>query len=312
MTKAYLTPRSFEAALKNQAKIVAHEHGVNAGMVMRAFYFHRLSARIFASDPDGWMLKGGQALLIRYPGQARLSRDLDILRSVHRDLDEAISALLAAAAEDTGDFLRFSPLRLDRHTDEIGGAKQTFEVFLGTRRIDVISVDIVVGRRPTRPAERVAFQPALALPWPTDWPDILLYPTPDHVADKICAMYEWHHQAPSTRFRDLADLLLISQNEVLDGAEVVAALASERIRRLALGIDLRLPSSFAVPGPSWVAGYPKAMADLGGLRGCQTLPEAEVAADLFLTPVLAGTADGYWAPDRAQWIASRDGRTTGN
>jgi hypothetical protein len=43
------------------------------------------------------------------------------------------------------------------------------------------------------------------------WPDVRLYPLADHVADKVCAMYEWHNGNASGRYRDLADLLLISQ-----------------------------------------------------------------------------------------------------
>ena len=45
-------------------------------------------------------------------------------------------------------------------------------------------------------------------------PEFTLYPLPDQVADKICAMYERHGPTatPSSRFRDLVDLVLIVSN----------------------------------------------------------------------------------------------------
>ena len=51
---------------------------MNVSDLMRIFYFNRLAARVFTLDPDGWLIKGGQALLVRYRGAARLSGDIDL------------------------------------------------------------------------------------------------------------------------------------------------------------------------------------------------------------------------------------------
>jgi Nucleotidyl transferase AbiEii toxin, Type IV TA system len=64
----------------------------------------------------------------------------------------------------------------------------------------------------------VPLTPALPIDWPTDWPNVRLYPIEDHIADKICGMYEWPGDTPSSRYRDLADLLLLAQREDLNGA----------------------------------------------------------------------------------------------
>jgi hypothetical protein len=76
-------------------------------------------------------------------------------------------------------------------------------------------------------------------------------------------MYERHlrvegEPVASTRYRDLADLLLISQSSQVDGAAVQAALQSEVARRTALGkVVLTLPERFEVPDPAtWELGYP--------------------------------------------------------
>ncbi|MFG1876132.1 nucleotidyl transferase AbiEii/AbiGii toxin family protein, partial [Sphaerisporangium sp. NPDC049003] len=68
------------------------------GLVFRSFYFSRLAARVFRHDPSGWILKGGQALLLRYPAQARLSRDIDLQRPTAQSAQEALNALFDAVA----------------------------------------------------------------------------------------------------------------------------------------------------------------------------------------------------------------------
>ncbi|MEK8144723.1 hypothetical protein NKH18_33140 [Streptomyces sp. M10(2022)] len=47
-------------------------------------------------------------------------------------------------------------------------------------------------RNITATPQAVQLRPRPELPWPADWPTVRLYPLVDHIADKICAMYEWH------------------------------------------------------------------------------------------------------------------------
>ncbi|MGV9892096.1 nucleotidyl transferase AbiEii/AbiGii toxin family protein [Streptomyces sp. NPDC003395] len=303
MSNAYATPANLDAAVKAYAKQRARNTS-DAGALRRAFFFQRLTARVFTADPDGWMVKGGQALLLRYSTDARLSRDIDFQRTdSHVGIEEAANALRNAAALDLEDHLAFVPTRLERHGDEIGGAMQGFDVRIGLRKSESLRVDLVVGRTPTATPEIARLEPALPLPWPTDWPEVRLYPVADHMADKICAMYEWRGAVPSSRFRDLADLLLISQRERIDAVQAQRALRTEAARRRLLGLtDLRLPDTFTMPADSWKAGYQTAARDVTGLEAVGTWEEAAIAADTFLSPLL-GTADvtGIWDPDARQW-----------
>ncbi|WP_309238904.1 nucleotidyl transferase AbiEii/AbiGii toxin family protein [Streptomyces lunaelactis] len=277
------------------------EQGGNVGAVMRGFYFQRLTARAFTADPDGWLLKGGQALLVRYPGRARLSKDIDLQR-LNGNPDEALAALLKAATTDLGDHLSFIPQQAKPHGNDAEGVKQGFNVLIGTRKVDTIHVDLVTGRTVTAVPETVQLTPRPDLPWPTDWPTIKLYPVVDHLADKICAMYEWHRDSPSSRFRDLADILLISQNETIDAAEAHRALHVEvTIRRTRAGIELRLPGHLEMPHETWPAGYAKASKDVAGLKGCATWEEAFPAAYAFISPLLGSAFTGTWHPDDEEW-----------
>lgn len=70
------------------------------------------------------------------------------------------------------------------------------------------------------------------------------YPLVDHVADKVAATYERYGTAgmPSTRYRDLVDLVSIVTGASIPAADQLAALVSEFDRR-----QLDLPASFDVP-----------------------------------------------------------------
>ncbi|MGW9454222.1 nucleotidyl transferase AbiEii/AbiGii toxin family protein [Streptomyces sp. NPDC055632] len=271
---------------------------------MRGFYFQRLTARVFTAEPDGWLLKGGQALLVRYPGNARLSRDIDLQR-LSGTVQEALDALLAAVAIDLGDHLRFVPQRMRLQGTGDDSINQSFDVYIGPRKLDSISVDLVVDKNVTARPEDFRLMPRPALPWPTDWPKVRLYPVVDHLADKICAMYEWHQAgAPSSRYRDLADILLISQNEAIVAADAHHALHSEAAHRIARATttELRLPSAFEMPDSSWRTGYAKAAKEVAGLVGCATWDEAAVSAHVFITPLLGPAFSGTWSPEKKEWI----------
>ncbi|WP_331727652.1 nucleotidyl transferase AbiEii/AbiGii toxin family protein [Streptomyces canus] len=90
MGKTYTSPTAFRAALKQAALNMSKKTGMSVSDLMKIFYFNRLAARVFTKEPDGWLIKGGQALLVRYRGAARLSQDID-LQSVdpERSADEA-------------------------------------------------------------------------------------------------------------------------------------------------------------------------------------------------------------------------------
>jgi len=143
----YRTPQALQHALNERAR----RHGVAGDQVLRRYLFARLLARIFYDDPNGWLLKGGQALLVRFEPRSRENR-----------------------------------------LDERGVARLSFDAYLGHRRKDSVSVDLVVDSRPIGRPECRQLAPPVPLDWPQVWPTVRLYPLVDHVADKIAAMYERH------------------------------------------------------------------------------------------------------------------------
>ena len=192
----------------------------------------------------------------------------------------------------------FQPARKD------AGGAQSFTVYLGNTKAADIKVDLVVGRTLAGTPETRTLQSAVDLEWPIDWPQVQLYPVIDHIADKICAMYERHgenDQYGSNRYRDLADLLLITQQESIDAHDAHQALHREADRRRGTGLTVALPEAFEAPGADWPANYPKHADLVLGLVGCRTFPQAAQAAGAFINPLLNGAAKGTWDPHTAAW-----------
>lgn len=300
------SPRAFISSLNSRAGRSSALTGLPAGELIERYYHRRLLARVFHADHDGWVLKGGQALLVRWP-RARYSTDIDLLRvSEDASVDAAVEALITAASIELDDHLRFDHHDTSRETAANRPSRKVrFKVMLGLRELHTVSVDVVAAE--LRPVGRLTVE-QLEAPFVIDsspWPEIRMWPLEDHVADKIAAMYERHREqrVPSTRFKDLVDLVLIACNSTVDGATTHQALHAEVRRRTAAGTHLELPAGFAVPDPSWVAGYRAEAAKTTELRAeHRTLAGATPLADAFVTPLLQERPPaGTWRFDRLRW-----------
>lgn len=302
-----LTPKAFIRSLKDRAANAAKIVGVPASELVDRYYHRRLLARVFDADPDGWVLKGGQALLVRWP-RARYSIDIDLLRiSEDATIDSAVDALVATTSVDLDDHLTFSHYGTSGET--IAGRptrKVRFEVRFGLRRLAMVSVDVVVTDHPPLGElvdERLKAPFTVAA---SPWPMIRIWPLEDHIADKIAAMYERHRMAlvPSTRFKDLVDLVVIAHNATPSGKLTHTALHAEVSRRRRVGGHVTLPPTFEIPDPSWVGGYSAQAAKIHDLPpDCRTLAGATPVADAFITPLLqARPPPGRWTPNQLLWI----------
>ena len=124
------------------------------------------------------------------------------------------------------------------------------------------------------------------------------YPLVDHIADKVAATYERYGemQTPSTRFRDLVDLVAIVSGGQVDADGQTEALRSEFDRR-----NVVLPESFDVPDRAlWERGY-ATEARRSLLGNARTLDGALAVVRPFLDPLLRGEARGSWDPQHQRW-----------
>lgn len=129
------------------------------------------------------------------------------------------------------------------------------------------------------------------------------YSLVDHVADKVCAILERPTGHPSTRFKDLIDLVVISTRVSVDAAPQAEAPAREAARR-----KLLLPHRFDVPDRAlWQTGYRAEARRTVGIRA-RTLDDALAVVRPFLDPLLGTTATGQWDPDHARWKPHAEAR----
>jgi hypothetical protein len=122
-------------------------------------------------------------------------------------------------------------------------------------------------------------------------------PLPQHLAEKVHAYTRTYgeSQQPSTRPKDLIDILLIESAATIHADALRHALQStfaERARQ-------PLPSSLPRPPAIWADPY-RRLADTVNVEGDLTAAFARAAA--FLDPVLAGHACGQWDTGRRAWL----------
>jgi len=191
-----------------------------------------LLERLYLVD-DGWIVKGATALLARDLG-ARASLDVDIYRKAVREVAKA--ELRRGAASDLRDWFRFdvgvgtaignSAVRLPA-TSIIGAT--TWVSF----HVDLVGADLrMTGQPDDVPPLARGVIPNVAQR------GYRAYPLVDHVADKIAATYERYGSAqmPSTRYRDLVDLVaIVRAGSVAAQAQRVALLSEFDRRGLMLG-----------------------------------------------------------------------------
>ncbi|HVB05055.1 MAG TPA: nucleotidyl transferase AbiEii/AbiGii toxin family protein [Acidimicrobiales bacterium] len=101
---------------------------------------------------------------------------------------------------------------------------------------------------------------------------------------------------PSTRYRDLVDLVAIATTASPDAEAVGRAIRPEFERR-----GLGAATEFVIPDESlWRPGY-EAEANKSLLPRAHTLDEALSIVKPFLDPVFAGDATGTWDPVNLSW-----------
>lgn len=295
----YRDPRAMRNAITDRLRPLARDRGVELSNLQRQFAYDRLLSRVFSAEPDRWVLKGATAMLARLGTDARHTRDIDLL-SRTGDLDESERALRGAAALDLGDYFTFTLNPGRRIAQGVGAVRVDVVAFLGLDQFASFHVDLVADRLMTGVPDAVSPLVAIELPGLVVT-SYSAYPLVDHVADKVCALFETHERASglrqsSTRFRDLADLAIFAHTIAIRAAELGVALRSEAKRRA-----LTLPDHLAAPtGADWLSGYVRVARDAPRLKERDLASAVETVAR-FIDPVLAGIARGRWDPETLCW-----------
>lgn len=293
-TRGYGSPAAFRQALTAKLRAKAQEGPWTLAQLQRQMAYDRLLERLYLTG-EGWIVKGAAALLAREIG-VRATVDIDIYREAARELAEA--EVRAAAARDIGDWFSFEIGAARLIADGGAASRLSATAYIGTTVWASFHVDLV------GPDVRMTGEPEPVPPLAqVDMTDVhqhgyRAYPLVDHVADKVVAMFELHgaRRLPSTRYRDLVDLVAIAIGASVGAEAQLTALAAQAERR-----RIALPGRFDVPERAlWEPGY-AAEVRRSLLAVAHTLDEALAIAAPFLNALLDGSATGRWDPYRRRW-----------
>lgn len=256
--------------------------------------YRRLVARMYATDPDKWVLKGGFAMILRLDPN-RTSNDIDVTY-VHKVGEHAVAleALERAVARELDDYFSFEIRRVGEETAD-RARRVTVVCQLGTREFARLRVDLAVPV-PDVPAERIEAPPLTGVEEIDAVPPVLALAWPQQIADKICATFEEHGDGFSSRARDLADLgMVASQVDGLDGLALIGAMRAEEERRRSRSLPNGLPQTFVLSedqAREWRANFAKAT------RGAPiSFDDALDLATRLVNPLLDGSAASKtWDP----------------
>lgn len=296
MDPTFKSPRALEMAVKEAAKLSP----MDTGKAVSSFYFHRLLCRVFADDSMGFVLKGGQGMLARTL-DARTTRDIDLL-SKRGSLDDALDDLLEVSRKDLGDFVSFEltetrPIKAD---DEYrSGLSVRFAPYLGAKKMQDISIDLVVDQIQLDHAQRITPIDRLDVGG-VEVCDYLVYPVENALADKLCALIERHDGRPSSRVKDLVDIVIYATTCEVDGDSLQRAIHRERSARRLAPIG-----AFSVP-EEWGDAHDRQFASLcaqtGLVDSLRLRKNAEALASTLLEPAIRMSVTGKrWNHDELCW-----------
>ena len=297
----YKTPAALEMAVKEAAK----KSPLDTNRAIAGFYFHRLLCRVF-SDPDSpFVLKGGQSVLARTV-DARATRDIDLLAR-EASVEAAVADLRRLADIRLDDFITFSydkaePIKAE---DEYrSGMKVWFTPSLGGKSLQAVSVDLVVdevdGLEPevVTPADRLQIDGIPVF-------DYQVYRPESALADKLLAMVEVHDGKPSSRVKDLVDVIVYAKTCRVGSKTLAKQVAKESRTR-----KVSLPEYFRVP-ETWPAAYGKAYTRMAKQAKIDDVAPNMASAEELAAKLYEPALDTHqehevstWNPTSLNWIAT--------
>lgn len=265
--REYRTPSALRDGLEASLAAEAEVRRVDPNRLRRHVAFERLLLRLAADtagDAPRWVLKGGLGLELRLGLRARATRDLDLaLLDPPSDGRGAHACLVEALSRDVqGDFFTFAVQPPKALTSDRGGragwrfavdarlAGRTFAAL----RLDVVArADEMIGG-----TEAFAFPSRLAF---ASYPPVVTVEAAgltQQAAEKLHALTRPYEDRPNTRTKDLVDLVLLIEHDLVDEERL-----AERVRTVFAARGTHEPPDDLPPVPAaWRQDYAALVAGL--------------------------------------------------
>lgn len=290
----YKSAEEFDRALKR----AVHKAGGDPGRGYRQALRDRFLCRVFAEGLGRFVLKGGSGTLARIP-DARATRDIDFATVPRQSADEALAELNRLASRDLGDFCAFVLDKSEERLDENGYSrllKVRYVTYVGQQEKDPVLIDLSLDCEPTFPPERVDPAGRVAIEGIAT-SDYWVWSLPDQMADKLCAIMELQPGGyPSSRMKDLVDVVTYATNERFDLAQLRRAIQSECAKR-----GMGVPARFAAP-EAWMDRFEGFARKNGVAAEYAGFDAACALAGALFDPALSGgDADAEWDSSTMAW-----------
>ncbi|HET7037133.1 MAG TPA: nucleotidyl transferase AbiEii/AbiGii toxin family protein [Thermomicrobiaceae bacterium] len=303
----YATATAFRSSLERRLLNQAQAKGVSLVRLRKLVVFDRLLARLLIAAPDRWLLKGALALDFRLGVRSRATKDLDLARP---DNEAAATAdFLAAQEVDLGDYFIFAIEKSGGLNPDLEAATPRYHVTaeLAGRLFEDVIVDVGFGD-PFPESAEILRGPELLRFAEIDPVEVPALPIEQHVAEKVHAYTRsYAGQHPSTRVKDLIDLVLIQSQMPIAAPVLRSALRSTFEARA----THTLPRTLPPPPPERNIAYRRLAT---ATRLDPSLSSGYAAAANFLDPILDGSAiaAARWSPARGSWeLINPDTRSPG-
>jgi hypothetical protein len=292
----YASADAFRTALERRLLTLAEQSDVPLVRLRKLVVFERLLACLMIVAPGRWILKDAVALHFRAGSRFRTTRDLKLGR--YDDEQAATRDFHLAQSVELSDYFTFAIQRTGKLDALLEGAAVRYHVTAAVDRrpFEQVTIDVGFGEPTTlrpemlRGPDLLSFADILAAEVPT-------LPLELRVAEKVHAYTRTYPSGrPSTRVKDLVDLVLIPSSFPFGGARLRSALRETFGARSIHPLPAALPS----PPAEWRPGDRRMAAEVG-LEG--DLSVGYKQARTFLDPVLTGTISDQarWDPAQRTW-----------
>lgn len=217
----YDSPRALRTVFEHRLLQRAAETGVSLDRLRRRVVFERVAARLSSAEPGAWVVKGRMALEVRLHDDARLTKDVDLgLRDTEVTAESLHERLIDVLALDhAGD--RFVsivgvPERMAEGAQHIPWRARV-EATLADTMFGSIQLDIAPRPYELTDTDHVELLSQLDFAGvPASVVEII--DIHRHAAEKLHAMTRDFGDRENSRLRDLVDLVLMLEHEMLTPA----------------------------------------------------------------------------------------------
>jgi predicted nucleotidyltransferase component of viral defense system len=284
----YATDHAFRTALEARIKDARSDSAGNS-RIRKRIVFERLLARLVAQAPAEWVLKGGFALELRLGNVARSTKDADF--EWRLDKEDAVEMLLDAAAVDLGDRFTFALERAGEETDLPGGGQRwRVAATLAGRIFERTVIDVAFAAAPVQAPDQITTSGLLEFAG-IDAVEVPTLAIEQHLGEKLHAYTrKYAGGRPSTRVKDLVDVVVIANTSVIDAASLAEAITVIFGRRGEHAVPATLPQ----PPAEWARPWRRFARDL---PTADDIDGGYVVAVALFDPILGRRViDGAWQP----------------